>query len=88
MAADKRKPDIPDEVIESLARMLLPAIQKYFDSEEGQREFAAWKAEKEIRAWDNPIFDVYCIASSVGRMQIAASFCQYLRQLSTFKTYF
>jgi septum formation topological specificity factor MinE len=38
MAADKRKPDIPEEVIESLARAILPSIQKYFESEEGQRE--------------------------------------------------
>jgi septum formation topological specificity factor MinE len=46
MAADKRKPDIPDEVIESLARTLLPAIRSYFESEEGQREFNEWKENK------------------------------------------
>jgi hypothetical protein len=43
MSADKPMPDIPDEVIESLARTLLPAIRKYFESEEGQREFTEWK---------------------------------------------
>ena len=44
-----RKPthEIPDHVIESLARSILPSIQKYFDSEEGQREFEEWKANKE-----------------------------------------
>lgn len=47
MSADKRVPDIPDEVIESLARTILPSIQKYFKSEEGQREFTKWKAEKD-----------------------------------------
>jgi hypothetical protein len=31
---------IPQRDIESLARCLLPQIQKYFESEEGKREFA------------------------------------------------
>ncbi len=38
---------IPDYVIDSLARALLPAIQAYFATEEGQREFAAWQAERQ-----------------------------------------
>ena len=40
-------PIFPDEVIQSLARTLLPAIRKYFDSEEGQKEFAEWKAKRD-----------------------------------------
>ena len=28
---------------EALARVLLPEIQKFFESEEGQREFKEWK---------------------------------------------
>lgn len=44
---DKAKQDIPDHVIESLARCVLPLIRAYFESEEGKREFAAWKTEKE-----------------------------------------
>jgi len=48
MSADKPMPDIPDEVIESLARTILPSIQKYFNSEEGQREFAEWKKTRDI----------------------------------------
>ncbi len=47
MADKKTATEIPDHVIESFARCILPAIRKYFDSEEGQREFAAWKAEKD-----------------------------------------
>lgn len=43
MSADKPMPNIPDEVIQSLARTLLPAIRKYFESEKGQREFEEWK---------------------------------------------
>ncbi len=38
---------IPDFVIDSLARALLPAIQAYFATEEGQREFKAWQAERQ-----------------------------------------
>ena len=33
----------PDEALEALARCLLPTIQSYFESEEGQREFEQWK---------------------------------------------
>lgn len=43
----KAKQEIPDHVIESLARCALPLIQAYFESEEGQREFAVWKGGKE-----------------------------------------
>jgi hypothetical protein len=50
MSVDKHMPDIPDEVIESLARTLLPAIKAYFDSEEGQREFEEWKAKKKVQS--------------------------------------
>jgi len=38
---------MPDFEIDSLARALLPAIQAYFETEEGQREFAAWQAERQ-----------------------------------------
>ncbi len=38
--------EIPDDVIESFARCLLPSIQRYFDSEEGQNEFEKWISEK------------------------------------------
>ena len=43
---DPRTFNPSDSEIASLARRLLPSIQAYFESEEGQREFAAWKAEK------------------------------------------
>ena len=36
----------PDEVIDRLARAFYPAILAYWNSEEGQREFAAWQAEQ------------------------------------------
>jgi hypothetical protein len=34
---------IPQHEIDSLARCLLPEIQKFFDSPEGKREFEEWQ---------------------------------------------
>ena len=39
--------NIPQHTIESIARRLLSDIMAYYQSEEGQREFAEWKAEQE-----------------------------------------
>ena len=44
----KKKPNdygtgIPLHEVEALARVLLPEIQKFFESEEGQLEFQVWK---------------------------------------------
>ena len=41
----KNNTGIPDFEIDSLARALLPAIQRFFETEEGKREFEEWKAE-------------------------------------------
>lgn len=38
---------IPYHEVEALDRVLLPEIQAFFESEEGQREFAEWKAQQE-----------------------------------------
>lgn len=35
---------IPYHEVEALARVLLPEIQSFFESVEGQKEFAEWKA--------------------------------------------
>ena len=35
---------IPQHEMEALARVLLPEIEKFYASEEGQRQFAQWKA--------------------------------------------
>ena len=48
----KKKPndhgtEIPSHEVEALARVLLPEIRAFFESEEGQREFAEWKAQQE-----------------------------------------
>ena len=44
----KKKPNdygtgIPLHEVEALARVLLPEVQKFFESEEGQKEFREWK---------------------------------------------
>ena len=38
--------EIPDFEINALARCLLPKIQAYFNSPEGQAAFEAWKKEQ------------------------------------------
>lgn len=39
--------EVPEFVYESLARSLLPVIQKYYESDEGKRAFAEWKQKKD-----------------------------------------
>lgn len=36
---------VPDFAVESLAQLLLPSLQAFFDSPEGRSEFKRWKAE-------------------------------------------
>ena len=38
--------DVPQEAIDSLARRLFPKMMKYFESEEGKREFEEWRKQK------------------------------------------
>ena len=38
---------IPQHEIEHIARCILPDILAYYESEEGQREFAEWKAARD-----------------------------------------
>ena len=37
---------IPRHEIEALAQCLLPDIQKFFESEDGKKEFADWKRQQ------------------------------------------
>jgi hypothetical protein len=48
-SAQEREIELPQEIIESFARFLVPEIRKYYDSEQGQREFAEWEAEIKCR---------------------------------------
>lgn len=50
--AKKRKDygtGIPEHEVEALARCLLPEIQKFFESEDGKREFEEWKKKQRDR---------------------------------------
>ena len=56
--------EIPEYVFESLARSLLPVIQKYYESEDGKKVFAEWKAKKE---------NTDCVHKEAGRIAIIGS---------------
>ncbi len=40
--------DIPQYQIEAIARCIMPDILAFYESEEGQREFAEWKEQREM----------------------------------------
>ena len=46
MAKKQSDTNIPQHEIEALARCLLPEIQKFFESPEGQKEFEEWKVQR------------------------------------------
>lgn len=46
VVTDNNSSKIPEYVYESLARSLLPVIQKYYESEEGKDAYAEWKAKR------------------------------------------
>ncbi|MDR3311206.1 MAG: hypothetical protein LBS90_07665 [Oscillospiraceae bacterium] len=41
---------IPKHEIEALARCLFPEIQRFFESENGRREFAEWRASQGVNS--------------------------------------
>ena len=44
----KNNTEIPEEQLESLARVLLPIMQEYLSSEQGQKDYAEWTAKKQL----------------------------------------
>jgi len=40
--------NIPNYAIDRIARCMLPMIQKYYDTDEGQRELAEWKEKRKV----------------------------------------
>jgi len=47
--------NIPRHELEALARCLLPDILAFYESEEGQREFAAWQTEQREAHNEQPV---------------------------------
>ena len=45
--------DIPQHQIEAIARCLMPDILAFYESEEGQREFAEWKQRREVEGQED-----------------------------------
>ena len=39
--------DLPQSIIESFARFLVPEIRKFYESEQGQKEFAEWQKRQD-----------------------------------------
>ena len=39
---------IPENQMESLARILLPILRDYLESDEGRKDYEEWKLQKEI----------------------------------------
>lgn len=46
MSAKHREDGVPQQELERFARFLLPKIQAFYQSEEGQRLFDEWKNRK------------------------------------------
>ena len=40
--------NIPQYKIEAIARCIMPDILAFYESEEGQKEFAEWKRQQEV----------------------------------------
>ena len=49
----KNNTEIPEEQLESLARVLLPIMQEYLSSEQGQKDYAEWTAKKQLNNKSN-----------------------------------
>ena len=42
--------ELPQSIIESFARFLVPEIRKFYESEQGQSEFAKWEERQKSDA--------------------------------------
>ena len=80
----------PNEAIERLARAFYPAILACWNSEEGQREFAAWQAEQahhankekqEVPAGELPALLIVCgfLQGASGRAHPVFAFSPLIR---------
>jgi len=44
--------ELPQSVINEFARFLVPEIRKFYDSEQGKREFAEWQEKQRKQSTD------------------------------------
>ena len=76
----------PDEVIDRLARAFYPAILACWNSEEGQREFAAWQAEQAHHANNEkqevPVGELPALLIACGFLQGASDGWVSVKQFS------
>ena len=50
----KEENAIPDDALEALARCLYPMMVSFFESTEGQREFAVWQSRQDSEKTSAP----------------------------------
>ena len=50
---DKCDIELPQNIIDSFARFLVPEIRKYYESKEGQEEFIKWEAHQKEKDTSN-----------------------------------
>lgn len=43
--------ELPQSIIESFARFLVPEIQKFYASEQGQKELEEWEKKNPNKSW-------------------------------------
>ncbi len=45
--AETENEPLPQSVVQSLARAMLPQMQRFFESEQGKQALVQWRAERE-----------------------------------------
>ncbi len=61
--------DIPDYEFENLARSFLPAMQKYFASEEGMAAYEKWLSEQEDETFETKYFKTLLLLLHVSEQE-------------------
>ena len=50
MMAEQLPDNVPDHVLDELARALYPALLAFYEDEANQRAYAAWQAQRQSKA--------------------------------------
>lgn len=50
MMAEQFSDNVPNHVLDELARALYPALLAFYEDEANQRAFAAWQAQRQSKA--------------------------------------